>query len=63
VTHVPFTYDSALVTKLSPVPLHAGAERCYRGTERSTNSVGSLSLLEQAWGGGKQAFEISQNRL
>jgi TRAP-type uncharacterized transport system substrate-binding protein len=29
-THVPFTYDSRLVTKLSPVPLHSGAERYYR---------------------------------
>ena len=29
-THVPFTYDSRLVTKLGPVPLHAGAERYYR---------------------------------
>src|SRR5262249_33986693 len=29
-THVPFTYDSALVTRLPPVPLHAGAERYYR---------------------------------
>ena len=29
-THVPFTYDSRLVTKLSPVPLHSGASRYYR---------------------------------
>jgi uncharacterized protein len=29
-THVPFTYDSRLVTKLPPVPLHSGAERYYR---------------------------------
>jgi hypothetical protein len=29
-THVPFTYDSRLVTQLPPVPLHSGAERCYR---------------------------------
>ena len=29
-THVPFTYESRLVTKLSPVPLHSGAERYYR---------------------------------
>jgi uncharacterized protein len=29
-THVPFTYDSQLVTKLPPVPLHPGAERYYR---------------------------------
>jgi TRAP transporter TAXI family solute receptor len=29
-THVPFTYDSRLVTKLPPVPLHPGAERYYR---------------------------------
>jgi len=29
-THVPFTYDARLVTKLPPLPLHAGAERYYR---------------------------------
>ena len=29
-THVPFTYDSRLVTQLPPVPLHSGAERYYR---------------------------------
>jgi TRAP-type uncharacterized transport system substrate-binding protein len=29
-THVPFTYDSRLVTRLPPVPLHPGAERYYR---------------------------------
>ena len=29
-THVPFTYDSRIVTKLPPVPLHSGAERYYR---------------------------------
>jgi TRAP-type uncharacterized transport system substrate-binding protein len=29
-THVPLSYDSRLVTKLPPVPLHAGAERYYR---------------------------------
>jgi uncharacterized protein len=29
-THVPFTYDRDIVTKLPPVPLHAGAERYYR---------------------------------
>src|SRR5437588_12387433 len=29
-THVPFTYDSRLVTKLAPVPLHSGAERYQR---------------------------------
>jgi TRAP-type uncharacterized transport system substrate-binding protein len=28
--HLPFTYDSRLVTQLPPVPLHAGAERYYR---------------------------------
>lgn len=29
-THVPFTYDSRLVTQLPPVPLHVGAEKYYR---------------------------------
>src|SRR6478672_5006685 len=29
-THVPFTYDSRLVTQLPPVPLHSGAEQYYR---------------------------------
>jgi TRAP transporter TAXI family solute receptor len=29
-THVPFTYDGRLVTKLPPVPVHPGAERYYR---------------------------------
>ena len=29
-THVPFSYDSRLVTQLPPVPLHSGAERYYR---------------------------------
>jgi uncharacterized protein len=28
--HVPFTYDSRLVTQLPPVPLRSGAERYYR---------------------------------